>query len=149
MEKNIWVAELYFDSKYFQDEANKTIGASLAVTETNEETIEGFTILGEQSFSKNVFENRRNVTSRLNLEGEELMNRVKDFFKRNNLDVTFKWDIHCGCRMCPCSPGFRVITKKDSSFKSKDDYRMTIWVTDGDLSFRKPKFNMFDLPEVN
>lgn len=57
---------------------------------------------------ENVFDNIVNRTSRpYQLYKREVMPRVLEELGLP-ADTKFRWDKHCGCRMCPCSPGFVV-----------------------------------------
>jgi len=45
---------------------------------------------------------------------ENLMNRrdrPHTFYKKEIIPLVMKWRQHCGCGMCPCSPGF--VSDKD------------------------------------
>ncbi len=89
--KNLRIGSLYIDNSFFQNEANKTIG--------------------KPGLSMEVFENRRNVTNKVNSEGKKAMTEAKEKIQKMVGDtgkVFFKWSISCGCTMCPCSPGYKV-----------------------------------------
>lgn len=118
------IGEIYFDSSFFNDEASKTIGQP---------------IIGEQAMQ--ILANRRTARGRLNEAGnailKNIVNSVKEVFP--DTEVKTMWDRHCGCSMCPCSPGYRI--KIDREFRSKDETRFNIYIDEkGKVDFRAPKF---------
>lgn len=120
--KKITVAKLYLGAEYFIDEANKTIGAP--------------------ALSDEVIMNRRNATEKVNDKGRAAKNEVKQYFKEKfNIDVRFKWDIKCGCSMCPCSPGFRVYAKHDSvlyiGYIKRGSYAFNIYTDEKGLHYKE------------
>lgn len=89
------IAVLSLQSKFFQDEANQTVGAA-----------------GVGPNAMKIFQNRRNVTSRLTQEGKNMKQKLVDFFKETyGIDAKLIWSIKAGCSMCPCSPGFNIMTE--------------------------------------
>lgn len=59
---------------------------------------------------------------------EELRQLVEETIAREfpafaGVPIKIRWDRHCGCRMCPCSPGY-VVDLVDRSSVSK----INIWV---------------------
>ena len=117
------IAQLYISNTGFADGANQTIGAP--------------------GITEEALINRRFVTSRLNDIGRAQLEKVRLFFKEKyGIDVSFKWNIKCGCSMCPCSPGFDV--KVDTMYHrnlSDDKHELAkIWFNnDGEMDFREPK----------
>jgi hypothetical protein len=116
------IAELYLRGDAFADEANQTIG--------------------KPALTDEVINNRRRVTSRLTDVGREQLAKVADYFAKNyGVEVKFKWNIHCGCNMCPCSPGFDVLVNcKGYRLQMRDENRANIWFKeDGKMDFREPE----------
>ena len=118
------IGELYFDNKFFSDEASKTIGQPL---------------LGPDMMT--IFENRRGAKGKLTSEGRNALDYIVSNISRVlGVKVKAVWDRHCGCSMCPCSPGYRI--KADIPFSSKEDTRFNMWVQkDGTFDYRLPKTN--------
>lgn len=116
------IGEIYFDSSFFRDEESKTIGQPLI----------GLNI-------ETLVKNRRGAKGHLTPVGREILDRIVSQIG-NTLGVKVKsvWDRHCGCSMCPCSPGYRI--KGDIDFRSNDKTRFNIFVKeDGKVDFRRPK----------
>jgi hypothetical protein len=77
----------------------------------------------------------------------------QSFFDEKRYKVSLEFSVHCGCSMCPCSPGFKVYVETlipgeeiRAYFRSKDDMRINVWM---DLKKKiahgwKPK-GIFDL----
>ena len=128
----IRIGSLFLPSEAFQDEANQTIGAP--------------------AFSDEVIGNRRNVTSRLTPAGQIFQQSVIALFKsKYKVDVVLRWNIHCGCTMCPCSPGFNILLKSvpqpvsTFSFRGRlrDEQRFNVWVKQhGRIDCRVPERKM-------
>jgi hypothetical protein len=116
------IGEVYFDSSYFIDEESKTIGQPL---------------IGENI--ETIFKNRRGAKGKLNEVGRKILEHIsQNVSSVIGSSVKMTWDKHCGCSMCPCSPGYRV--KTDIPFKSKDDTRFNIFINnDGSIEYRTPK----------
>ena len=116
------IGELYFDSSFFTDEESKTIGQPL---------------VGENL--ETIFKNRRGTKGKLNPIGRKILEEIST--KISNVigsSVKMVWDRHCGCSMCPCSPGYRI--KSDIPFQSKDETRFNLFVNkDGTFEYRIPK----------
>lgn len=87
--RTLKVGVLYLNPEHFVDEANKTIG--------------------KVATSTSVLANRRSVKSRVNEDGENIKNKVIKFFADKGIHVKLRWTRYCGCKMCPCSPGFDVV----------------------------------------
>ncbi len=106
MNKQMRIGSLFINSELFADEANKTVG--------------------EAAFSVEIIKNRRNVTSRMTEEGKEHLKKVKARLQEiagKSGRIFFKWSKHCGCTMCPCSPGFMVYLElSDELSRSGDVY---------------------------
>ena len=121
--RKFWICELYPDNSMYQDDANQTIGKPI--------------------FDYQTIANRRNVSNKLNPDGKQFIEKVKQYFRDNfNIEVKASFSKHCGCSMCPCSPGFKIICESDtlSPIKSRNDFRMKIWGNEkGDLDIRYPK----------
>lgn len=80
---------LYLEPEHFTDEVNQTIG--------------------QPGLSSQIFQNRRNVTSRVNEKGQAIKEKVEKFFEQTyGWKVLLRWNRYCGCSMCPCSPGFDI-----------------------------------------
>ena len=130
MRKLVSIGEVYLDSYFFkdEDEGAKTIGQPM---------------IGENA--QQIFENRRKVKGLLTPLGKDKLNHIvseiKGIFKTE--DVKAVWDRHCGCSMCPCSPGYRIKVSSESLRSwygtSKNSNRFNIHITtEGDIFF-KPK----------
>ena len=116
------IGELYFDNSFFNDEESKTIGQPLIGP--NIETI---------------MSNRRGAKGHLTPEGRIILDHILTKLS-SVLGVKVKavWDRHCGCSMCPCSPGYRI--KADLPFSSKDTTRFNMWVDkNGEFRYDIPK----------
>jgi hypothetical protein len=111
-----------------EDEAAKTIGEAAVGPD----------------FMK-IIENRRKVKGRLSESGkaelEKVVAKVKGLFPDS--EVKAAWDIHCGCSMCPCSPGYRIKVKMKNNFTSNDKSRFSLHIESEEgkakYSFFKPK----------
>lgn len=125
------VGEIYLDSDMFSsdDEGAKTIGKP---------------IIGPDALE--ILENRRKVKGRLNDYGaqrlHEVVSMVKEVFPDEEVKVT--WDRHCGCSMCPCSPGYRIKVRfAKGGFSSNEKNRFSLHLTTKEnrveYSFFKPK----------
>lgn len=116
------IGEIYFDSSFFRDEESKTIGQPLI----------GLNI-------ETLVKNRRGAKGHLTPVGREILNRiVSKVSEVLGVKVKSVWDRHCGCSMCPCSPGYRI--KGDIPFRSTDKTRFNIIVNkDGSVEYRIPK----------
>ena len=99
------IGELYFDNTFFNDEESKTIGQPLIGP--NFETI---------------ISNRRGAKGHLTPQGRIILDHIVTRLSRVlGVKVKAVWDKHCGCSMCPCSPGYRI--KADIPFRSTDKTR--------------------------
>lgn len=117
------IGELYFDSSFFRDEESKTIGQPLIGP--NIETL---------------VKNRRGAKGHLTPVGREILEKISSQVSETlgGIKIKVVWDRHCGCSMCPCSPGYRI--KGDISFRSTDKTRFSIFVNeDGKVDFSKPQ----------
>jgi hypothetical protein len=117
------IGELYFSTVFFTDEESKTIGQPLLGS--NIETI---------------FKNRRGAKGKLTSKGREILEYIETRISvaLGGVKVKASWDKHCGCSMCPCSPGYRI--KADIPFTSKDDTRFNMWVdSNGEIEYRIPQ----------
>lgn len=95
------VGSLYLTPKCFEDAANQTIG--------------------KPGLSQDIFANRRNVTAKLSDFGKEKMKKIKEVIKsRFGITVAFHFDKLCGCTMCPCSPGFKIVVKVDKKYRDSE-----------------------------
>lgn len=126
------IGEIYFDSSFFNDEASKTIGQP---------------IIGENRLE--ILENRRKAKGRLTAEGQiqlnKILDEIKNIFKNN--EIKAMWDRHCGCSMCPCSPGYRI--KINREVRSLEKYRFSLWVNeDGSYKFVRPDYD-FEIGSPN
>lgn len=95
-----------------------------------------------------IIANRRRLSKqpKLSPKGELFLKKVRGWFFRkfNGLKIDFKWDIKCGCTMCPCSPGFKIFAIKDDKSRQLFDYnyrirendRFDIWSDDKDIDAR-------------
>jgi len=120
------IGELYLENKFFKDEESQTIGQA---------------IIGENALT--ILNNRRKVKGHLTSEGREILdNIITNISNVLGTEVKAVWDKHCGCSMCPCSPGYRIKAVFDSSkyFNSKDETRFNMYVrTNGDIKYCAPK----------
>jgi len=124
------IGEIYLDSSMFSsdDEAAQTIGKSA---------------IGQDMLK--IIENRRKVKGRLNDFGaeqlKEVLEKVKELYPGDEIKVT--WDRHCGCSMCPCSPGYRIKVKTDRGFTSNEKVRFSLHLTNENgkvnYTFFRPK----------
>jgi len=85
-----------FGAKWYADEASKTVGAA---------------IVGPRMFE--LVQNRHSARGKLTAEGqakfEEAARRVSRYLRDQAVQgLSYTWDIHCGCAMCPCSPGYKI-----------------------------------------
>ena len=116
------IGELYFDNSFFNDEESKTIGQPLIGS--NIETI---------------ISNRRGAKGKLTSEGRIHLDHILTKLSRVlGASVKAVWDRHCGCSMCPCSPGYRI--KADIAFRSTDKTRFYMTVDKkGEIKYFTPK----------
>lgn len=124
------IGEIYLGSEMFsdEDEAAKTIGKAA---------------IGPDAVK--IIENRRKVKGRLSELGkaelEKVVAVVKGLYPDTEVKVT--WDRHCGCSMCPCSPGYRIKLRTGMSFVSNKDNRFNLFLEteNGETTYRffKPK----------
>lgn len=109
------IGEIYLGSEMFsdEDEAAKTIGEAA---------------VGPDAVK--IIENRRKVKGRLSELGkaelEKVVAKVKRLFPDS--EVKAAWDIHCGCSMCPCSPGYRIKVKAQRIHSSSDKSRFNLHI---------------------
>lgn len=118
------IGEIYFDSSFFVDEASKTMGTAAVGPNAVE-----------------IIQNRRKVTGRLKIEGQNHLAKIESDLKTvfPNDKIKIVWDRHCGCSMCPCSPGYRI--KIDRDIRSLDKYRFSLHIDNqGNYSFFRPVF---------
>lgn len=129
------IGVLYLEPEHFLDEANKTIGLPLVGPDLPQ-----------------IFRNRRQVTNRLNDAGKRMKSEAVHYFKKTfNIDVILRWSIHAGCSMCPCSPGFVILTDNQNTRyygRLKDNQEINIWVKAGRLDVRLPE-NEYRMPIVD
>jgi hypothetical protein len=109
------IGEIYLGSEMFsdEDEAAKTIGKAA---------------IGPDAV--NIIENRRKVKGRLSELGkaelEKVVAKVKRLFPDS--EVKAAWDIHCGCSMCSCSPGYRIKVKAQRIHSSSNKSRFNLHI---------------------
>ena len=126
------IGDVYLDPSFFNDEASKTIGKPAMGPDFNL-----------------IIENRRKAKGRLTAEGQIHLNKILDEIKKifKNNEVKAMWDRHCGCSMCPCSPGYRI--KIDREVRSLEKYRFSLYVgEDGSYKFIRPDFP-FEIGGIN
>jgi hypothetical protein len=72
--------------------------------------------------------------------GREILKQIESKISEVvGVRIKMVWDKHCGCSMCPCSPGYRI--KGDIPFRSTEHTRFSISVTkDGSFIFFQPKY---------
>ena len=118
------IGEVYFDSPFFKGEEEQTIGQP---------------IIGPNAMT--IFENRRKVKGHLTTEGreklEQFISEVKRIFKVDKVKAV--WDKHCGCSMCPCSPGYRIKIEGNYRYRSSESTRFNLHVNKNGFQFFKPK----------
>ena len=116
------IGELYFDNSFFNDEESKTIGQPLVGS--NIETI---------------VKNRRGAKGHLTPQGRAILDHITESISRVlGVRVKAVWDKHCGCSMCPCSPGYRI--KADIAFFSRENNRFNMVVSkEGKVEYHIPK----------
>ena len=118
------------DSNLFssEDEGAKTIGAAA---------------IGQNALE--IISNRRKVKGLLNEKGKSELQKVVDKVQELYPDHKVKavWDRHCGCSMCPCSPGYRIKVNADRRYTSKDENRFNLHINSKDdgtkYKFYRPK----------
>lgn len=122
--RKIWIAECYPTSDMYDEEAGKTVGRA---------------IVGSAAEMTKVIQNRRLVQGRLTPQGKDAVLKAMELLQPlfgPNVKLSAKFDRHCGCSMCPCSPGMKIFAEfstehTDSYFgKSKEDYRAQIHLSD-------------------
>ena len=119
------IGELYFSSNFFLDEESKTIGQPL---------------VGENMGT--ILKNRHNTKGMLTPKGMEILKKVEQKIGKvfGGRKVKLKWDKYCGCSMCPCSPGFRVMIDFTTGGRFSEEHRFKLWINkDGSFNFRVPK----------
>lgn len=122
------IGEVYLESNFFNenDQAAKTIGQPLIGENVNE-----------------IFENRRKIKGILTPLGKQKLNdiisEIKIIFKTDNVKAV--WDKHCGCSMCPCSPGFRIKIASEAVRYGggRDKDRFNLHISNNGFTFYKPK----------
>ena len=93
------IGELYFDNTFFSDEESKTIGQPLIGSDI-----------------ETIVKNRRGAKGHLTPQGRIILDHIVTKLSRVlGVKVKAVWDKHCGCSMCPCSPGYRI--KADIAFR--------------------------------
>jgi hypothetical protein len=126
------IGECYLARNMFLDEANKTIGKP---------------IVGPDMVT--LIENRRRVTGRVTDEGKAALRRVADeFFIRYGVEVKLVWSANCGCSMCPCSPGFKVMAEEGIKTwwgrRDRDNFEVNVYFDDnGWMDFRPARYGEF------
>lgn len=134
------IGSAFLPNDVFTSEANKTIGKP---------------IVGKNYIE--VISNRRCVTGDVTESGHKILKKITTYFKRRyNLDVSFKWDIHCGCSVCPCSPGFNIYAEINSEIKpyfstgcnSKDSYFEVFFEADK-MMINMPRYKLWLLELKN
>ena len=126
------IGDVYLDPSFFNDEESKTIGKPAMGPDLNL-----------------IIENRRKAKGRLTAEGQIHLNKILDEIKKifKNNEVKAMWDRHCGCSMCPCSPGYRI--KINREVRSLEKYRFSLWVgEDGSYRFARPDYD-FEIGSAN
>lgn len=116
------IGELYLDNEMFSDEASKTIGE---------------VPYGDDAIK--ILDNRRKTKGRLTPTGkaalDEVIRRVRLVYPSGN--VKAEWDIHCGCAMCPCSPGYRIkVDTVPYRFDSKE--RFSVFIEEKSVKYFHP-----------
>lgn len=125
--KQIRIGSLFLESKHFVDDANKTIG--------------------RVALSSDVIIARRNVTAKVNDEGQKLKDLTVSYFKaKYGVNVKLLWDRFCGCTMCPCSPGFKIVAAVEEDYilpkRMTEADRFDVFIKGSKLDVREPKFNL-------
>ena len=126
------IGEVYLDPSFFKDEASKTIGQPAMGPDVDL-----------------IIQNRRKTKGRLTAEGQIHLNKILDEIKKifKNNEIKAMWDRHCGCSMCPCSPGYRI--KINREVRSLEKYRFSLWVgEDGSYRFARPDYD-FEIGSAN
>lgn len=126
------IGEVYLDPSFFKDEASKTIGQPAMGPDVDL-----------------IIQNRRKTKGRLTAEGQIHLNKILDEIKKifKNNEIKAMWDRHCGCSMCPCSPGYRI--KINREVRSLGKYRFSLWVgEDGSYKFARPDYD-FEIGSSN
>lgn len=125
------IGEVYLGSEMFasDDEGAATIGKAAVGPD-----------------AEKIIENRRKVKGRLSELGAEHLRKVVEAVRSvfPESDVKVSWDRHCGCSMCPCSPGYRIRLRTEKSYSSNKTNRFNLHVETGKkgkvkYTFFKPK----------
>jgi hypothetical protein len=99
--RKVRIGSIYiFGKEMFNDEASKTIGASLVGPDMRQLTI-----------------NRRQAKGKLTDTGRTAYDKALAMFReyvgaKEGLKLFVQWDIYCGCS-CPCSPGYKISVEYD------------------------------------
>ncbi len=127
------IGVLYLDREHFADEANQSIGAP--------------------ALTSSVVMKRRAVTSRLSNVGAKMKFGAIDFIKKTfGVDVKLQWSQYAGCSMCPCSPGFNILTESKNlpdglkSYyrrKIREQERFSIFIKDSSYDLRYSEYGVF------
>ena len=117
MKRKIKIGAIYvFGEQMFADEASKTVGAALVGPDLAQLAV-----------------NRREAKGKLTEIGQAAYDQALAKFReyigaKESLKLFVKWDIHCGCSMCPCSPGFKIQVEYDPDFQLPPfDLRSSKW----------------------
>jgi hypothetical protein len=119
--RSLWIAECYPTSNMYNEEAGKTVG--------------------QAALSLEVIQNRRKVQGRLTPQGKDAVLKAMELLQPlfgPNVKLSAKFDRHCGCSMCPCSPGMKIMAEfsiehRDTYYaRSREESRMAIFLDDND-----------------
>ncbi len=140
MKRKIKIGAIYiFGEQMFNDDASKTIGAPLIGPNMQQIAI-----------------NRREAKGKLAEAGQAGYDKALAMLReyigaKEELKLFVQWDIHCGCSMCPCSPGYKVSVEYDTDYqlppfdlrsnKWRDRALVSVYVeSNGMVHVRDPKF---------
>jgi hypothetical protein len=93
------IGTLYVNHAMFAEDAGATVGAPAIGPE-----------------AETIMQNRHEVQGKLTPEGKSRQELARTLLEEmTGCAVELNWSIHAGCRMCPCSPGWIVYARIDTT----------------------------------
>ena len=132
--RSLWIAECYPTSDMYDEEAGRTVG--------------------QAALSMEVIQNRRKVQGRLTPQGKDAVLKAIDLLQPlfgPNVKLSAKFDRHCGCSMCPCSPGMKIIAEFSTEHanscygKSTEENRIKIFLDDSKEQIHSVRFARYGM----
>lgn len=132
--RTLWIAECYPTSEMYAEEAGRTVG--------------------EAATSMKVIMNRRRVQGRLTTKGKDAVVKAMELLQPlfgPTVKLTAKFDRHCGCSMCPCSPGMKIIAEFNIEhhdtmyYKSREESRVKIFLDDTKEQIHSVRFKHYGM----